>query len=79
MKLFERGVPRSHYPVLSAGESIGEVTSGTFSPSLNCGVALCSVSSEYSKVGTKLDIQIRGKNVPGEVVKLPFVESRVKK
>jgi aminomethyltransferase len=79
VKLMERGVPRSHYPVLCNGDSVGEVTSGTFSPSLNCGVALCSVSSEYSKVGTKLDIQIRGKNVPGEVVKLPFVESRVKK
>jgi aminomethyltransferase len=79
VKLLDRGVPRLHYPVLTEGESIGEVTSGTFSPSLNCGIALCSVPSEYSKVGTKLEIQIRGKNIPGEVVKLPFVESRVKK
>ena len=79
VKLLERGVPRSHYPILCEGESVGEVTSGTFSPSLNCGVALCSISSEYSKVGTKLKIQIRGKNVPGEVVKLPFVDSHVKK
>lgn len=79
IRLLERGVPRPHYKVLYQGELAGEVTSGTFSPSLNCGVALCPVAAESSKVGTRLETLIRDKRVPAEVVKLPFVTSRVKK
>ncbi|NIQ01139.1 MAG: glycine cleavage system aminomethyltransferase GcvT, partial [Nitrospinaceae bacterium] len=55
----ERGVPRSHYRVLHDSQPVGEVTSGTFSPSLNTGVALCYVPTELSEVGTPLEIQIR--------------------
>ncbi len=58
---------------------MGEVTSGTFSPSLDYGVALCSVSSESAQIGARLEALIRDKRVPAEVVKLPFVTSRVKK
>ncbi len=79
VKLVDRGVPRSHYPVLNDGTSVGEVTSGTFSPTLNTGVALCNVPTELSKPGTRLDIAIRNSTVAGEVTSLPFVPSRVKK
>ena len=79
VKLLTRGVPRAHYQVLKQGESVGEVTSGTFSPTLNAGVGLCYLSSEYSGVGNHLDIKIRDQLVAAEVVKLPFVPSRVKK
>lgn len=79
VRLLERGVPRSHYPILKNGEAVGEVTSGTFSPSLNCGVALCYVSSEHATVGARLEVGIRNQTVPVEVVKLPFVPSGVKK
>lgn len=79
VKLTERGVPRSHYKVLNEGAPVGEVTSGTFSPSLNTGVALCSLPIELSKPGTRLDIAIRNSTVAGEVTPLPFVPSRVKK
>jgi glycine cleavage system T protein (aminomethyltransferase) len=78
VKLMDRGVPRSHYQVLSDGTPVGEVTSGTFSPTLNTGVALCNVPKELSKPGTRLDIAIRNSTVAGEVVPLPFVPSRVK-
>ena len=79
VKLMDRGVPRSHYQVLNDGASVGEVTSGTFSPTLNTGVALCNVPTELSKPGTRLDIAIRNSTVAGEVTPLPFVPSRVKK
>jgi aminomethyltransferase len=79
IKLMDRGVPRSHYKVLSDGTPVGEVTSGTFSPTLNTGVALCNVPTELSTPGTRLDIAIRNSTVAGEVTPLPFVPSRVKK
>ena len=77
--LLDRGVPRQHYRVLNKGAPVGELTSGTFSPSLNAGIGLCYVSTEYAKLGTKLDVEIRKLNVPAKVVELPFLPSRVKK
>jgi len=79
VKLTDRGVPRSHYKVLHEGQPVGEVTSGTFSPTLNTGVALCNVPTALSKPGTRLDIAIRNSTVAGEVTSLPFVPSGVKK
>ena len=79
LKLLTRGVPRAHYQVFKNGESVGEVTSGTFSPTLNTGVGLCYVSSEYSDIGNHLDMKIRGQLVATEVIQLPFVPSHVKK
>ena len=79
IRLLERGVPRPHYRVLHEGSAVGELTSGTFSPSLNMGIGLCYVSTEYAKPGTKVDVEIRKSNVPAEVVKPPFLPSRIKK
>jgi aminomethyltransferase len=79
VKLTDRGVPRSHYKVLHEDQPVGEVTSGTFSPTLNTGVALCNVPTALSKPGTRLEIAIRNSTVAGEVVSLPFVPSGVKK
>ncbi|RYU79943.1 glycine cleavage system aminomethyltransferase GcvT [Hymenobacter persicinus] len=68
------GIPRSHYPLVDeAGNSIGEVTSGTQSPSLGKGVGLGYVKTELSTPGSKIFVQVRGKNFPATVVKLPFV------
>ena len=79
IRLLDRGVLRPHYRVLSEGSPVGELTSGTFSPSLNTGIGLCYVSTEHAKVGTKLDVEIRKLNVPAEVVKTPFLPSHIKK
>ena len=79
IKLLSRGVPRSHYQVLRDGKPVGEITSGTFSPTLNIGVGMCYVSRENSHIGTSLEVEIRNRLVPAEVVKLPLVPSRVKK
>ena len=77
--LLDRGVLRPHYRILKNGAPIGELTSGTFSPSLNTGIGLCYVSSEYAEPGTELEVEIRKLSVPAEVVKPPFLPARVKK
>jgi aminomethyltransferase len=68
------GIPRGHYELVNeAGEKIGDVTSGTQSPSLSKGIGLGYVKTEFSKPGSQVFVQIRGKNQPATVVKLPFV------
>jgi aminomethyltransferase len=71
-ELGDRAFPRPHHPIHKDGKQIGEVTSGTFSPSLSRGIGLGYVPVEYQKIGTKLDLLIRGKPNQGIVVKPPF-------
>jgi len=72
-ELNERGIPRKDYEILNSScEVIGKVTSGTMSPSLEKGIGLGYVSTENSKVGTNILIQIRKKQIKATIVKLPF-------
>lgn len=78
LKTIGRGIPRAHMKVKSVeGALIGEVTSGTFSPTLKMGIALALVSPEY-RVGQLVRIDIRGSLCEVEIVKVPFVPSHVK-
>ena len=78
IKSLDRGIPRAGMSVKnSQGEVIGEVTSGTFSPSLKCGIALALVAKAVA-VGDQLIIDVRGRESHCEVVKLPFVTSHVR-
>ena len=77
LKLQGRAIPRHDYPVLAAGAApgstpIGRITSGGWSPSLQAGIALASVESSHSRLGTELAVEIRGKAEPAQVVKRPF-------
>ncbi len=73
-KMLDKGIPRGHYAILDAqGEKIGEVTSGTMSPSLNLGIGLGYVPVELSELGTEIFIEVRNKSLKAEVVKLPFL------
>lgn len=73
-KMLERGIPRSGYELLnSEGNVIGKVTSGTMSPVLNQGIGMGYVAKEYSAFGNLIFVQIRNKNIPAEIVKLPFI------
>jgi len=69
---------RSHVEIYdAAGEAkIGEITSGTFSPSLGKPVAMGYVDKAHSKDGTDITVKIRGKTQPAQVTKMPFVEQR---
>ncbi len=72
-EMLERAIPRHEYPIVdSTGKNIGVVTSGTMSPSLNIGIGMGYVKTEFSKLDSEIYIQIRNKNVPAKVVKLPF-------
>ncbi len=72
LKGLGRRAGRAHYPVLKDGKVVGEVTSGQPSPSLGYPVAMAYVDVEYTEPGTPLDIDLRGKAEPFEVVALPF-------
>ena len=67
-----RRAARAHYSVLKNGTLIGEVTSGQPSPTLGYPVALAYVDVEHSEPGTIVDVDLRGKTEPFEVVALPF-------
>jgi aminomethyltransferase len=72
-ELDDRGIPRQGYDILNnQGDKIGEVTSGTMSPTLAKGIGMGYIPTNLKSVGTKLYIQIRKKIIPATIVKLPF-------
>jgi aminomethyltransferase len=72
-RMKEKGPPpRPHYAVFHNGERIGEVTSGTLSPSLNWGVGMAYVSSAHAKIGAEIDIEIRGQKFAATIEKKPL-------
>lgn len=72
-ELTERGIPRHDYEIVDAnGNIIGIVTSGTMAPSLNKGIGLGYVTTEFSGVDSEIFIRIRKNDIPAKVVKLPF-------
>lgn len=72
IEMVERGIPRSHYPVYAGDKEIGEVTSGTQSPTLKKNLGLALIEREYSELGREVDVEIRGKRVKAKIVKTPF-------
>jgi len=73
LKLLDKGVLRSHQKVITPhGE--GEITSGTFAPTLGFSVAMARVPREV-KIGDTVEVDIRGKRMPVQVVKMPFVRN----
>jgi aminomethyltransferase len=72
-RMKEKGPPpRPHYTVFRNGKRIGEVTSGTLSPSLNWGIGMAYVSSAHAKIGAEIDIEIRAQKFPATVEKKPL-------
>ncbi|MGF1489897.1 MAG: glycine cleavage system aminomethyltransferase GcvT [Prochloraceae cyanobacterium] len=67
-----RHIARHGYKVLLEDRYVGEVTSGTLSPTLNVAIALAYVPKSASKIGQELSIEIRGKQYPAKIVKKPF-------
>lgn len=72
-----RGIPRAHCPVVRDGEVIGEVTSGTFSPTRKIGIALALVDPSVVD-GDEVGVDVRGRVLPATVTKPPFVEVQVR-
>lgn len=72
IEMIDRGIPRSHYPVYAGERKIGEVTSGTQSPTSKRNLGLALIESEYAAIDTELSVEIRGKQLKAKVVKTPF-------
>jgi glycine cleavage system T protein (aminomethyltransferase) len=64
--------PRPHYPIWANGQAVGEVVSGTQSPSLGIGIGMGYVPPEFAKAGTTIEIEARGKRSPALVVPKPI-------
>lgn len=74
-----RGVPRAHMPVTVDGQTVGETTSGTFSPTLRTGIALALLDTAAGlEPGAAVRVDVRGRPLECTVVKPPFVESHVR-
>ena len=72
IKLTAMGIPRQGSKLFKNGNLVGYITSGTMSPTLKTPIGMGYVKIGNSDVGSSLDIEIRGKHIPAEVVKLPF-------
>jgi aminomethyltransferase len=74
-----RAVARYGYPVFLDGTQVDSVRSGTVTPTVNAGIGTTYLPADRARSGTGIEIDIRGKRVPADVVKLPFVPHRTKR
>ena len=80
LESLDRGIPRSHMPVLAeGGDVVGEVTSGTFSPTRRVGIGLALIDADAGvEDGDELEVDVRGRRSRVRVVRPPFVPSHVR-
>jgi aminomethyltransferase len=79
IKLLDKGVAREGAEILDgSGKKIGALTSGGFSPSLKESIGMGYVDINTSKDGTKVQVDVRGRKIPAEIVPMPFVKARTK-
>jgi aminomethyltransferase len=71
-KLTGHGIPRKGNPIMLGDDVVGEVTSGTHSPSLDAGIGMGYVRTDLAEPGTELEIDVRGKRRPARVEKRPL-------
>jgi len=73
LELLERGVPRKGYKILKNDREVGVVSSGTFSPTLGKGIALCFVDTEERKEGNEVFLEVRGRKLKALLRSYPFI------
>ncbi len=78
-KMLDRSIARDRYPIFKDGQKIGEVTSGSFGPSVGVGIGLGYVRKEHAALGTGIEIQVHERRVTAEIVKPPFIPLNHKK
>ncbi|MEM0357654.1 MAG: glycine cleavage system aminomethyltransferase GcvT [Candidatus Bathyarchaeia archaeon] len=75
LQMMEQGIPRQGFKVYNdKGENIGQITSGTFSPLLKCGIAMAYVQTQQAQEGNIVNVDIRGKKVKAKIVPFPFYD-----
>ena len=73
-KMIDKGIPRHNYPIKdAAGNAIGKVTSGTISPVLGVGIGLGYVTTEHTRPGSEIFIDVRGRSLKAQVQKTPLI------
>ncbi|ALC89954.1 glycine cleavage system protein T [Bacillus sp. FJAT-18017] len=78
IEMIDRGIPRHGYPVYSGDTQIGEVTTGTQSPTLKRNIGLVLIEAGYAELDKELLVEIRGKKIKAKIVPVPFYK-RAKK
>ncbi len=73
--VLDEGIPRQGNAILSGGEQVGVVTSGTLSPSLGYGIGMGYIRTDLASEDTAIEIDVRGKRRPGRVEKVPLYDS----
>jgi aminomethyltransferase len=74
-ELLERGIPRHNYIIsTSSGKEIGNVTSGTMSPSLQKGIGMGYIQTEEAVTGNEIYINVRDKKLKAKIIRLPFLK-----
>jgi aminomethyltransferase len=72
LKITGRGIARENCPIFYDDKEIGRTTSGTHSPYLSYPIAMALVDVDYSDIGRKLLVDVRGRKIEAEIVPLPF-------
>jgi aminomethyltransferase len=71
-RMLDRSIPRQGYALVHNGNIVGAAVSGTISPTLGYGIGTGYVPVALAAPGTRIEVDIRGRNIPGEVIRLPF-------
>lgn len=75
LKVTGRGIIREHETVFAQGKEIGFTTSGTHCPFLGYAVAMAILETDFTEPGTQVEVEVRGRRIAAEVVKLPFYKN----
>jgi aminomethyltransferase len=78
IEMIDRGIPRHGYAIFKGEEKIGEVTTGTQSPTLKKNIGLALIESKYSTLNTEVEVEIRGKRLKALVATIPFYKKNKK-
>lgn len=78
-KMLDRSIARDRYPIFKDGQKTGEVTSGSFAPSVGTGIGFGYVQRSHAIIGERIEIQVHERRVPAEIVKTPFIARNHKK
>lgn len=76
LEMVGRGIARAGYPVLLAGKPIGDITSGSYTPTLDKNLGLALIDAEYANVGQPVTVEIRGQQVLAQIVEKPFYKRK---
>jgi glycine cleavage system T protein (aminomethyltransferase) len=71
-EMLDRAPARDGYPIVLGDQQAGTVTSGSPAPYLKKNIGLAYLPTEHTAIGTELSVVVRGRNVPGRVVEIPF-------